>query len=206
MKRTAEKKEENVMDEQIARLAAERQETERDAGIQGGGIRINGKLLAFEQTELFDGKLLVRLPSDFADMPEEIAKVKYPSSDRPKIIISDERGAATFTFGVVDGPLDEESAPELAAQMRTMLQRLNPSYLFFDADETETEGKPARSLEYKSPALDGTLYNLMCFAPLCGKTLMCTFCCPYEEREEWRPVASEIFDRMEISDKEEKDA
>jgi hypothetical protein len=182
-------------DEQIAKLAAEQYEKEQSISIRSGEIGINSRFYTFERTALLDGKLLVYLPADFADMPEDLAKIKYPSSDRPRIIKSDERGAATFTFGIVDSPLDEASVSELAAGMRTMLQRLNPAYLFLDTAGTEVLEMPRTgNIEYKSPAIDGTLYNVMYFAPLDGKTMMGTFCCHYDEHEEWRPVVSEILD------------
>jgi hypothetical protein len=192
-----------MQDEQIAMLAAEQREREHPASVQNGAVRINGEFHAFERKELFDGRLSVCLPSDFAEMPEDTARIKYPSSDRPSIIISDERGAATFTFGIVDGPVDEESMPELAAGMKTMLQRLNPSYLFFEAEE----GKGgADVLEFKSPAIDGSLYNAMYFVPLGGEDIaMGTFGCPYEEHEEWRPVVSEIVETLRVSGKGEEE-
>jgi hypothetical protein len=195
-----------MQDEQIAGLAAQEHGKEQPISIQSGEVRINGKPHTFEQTELFDGKLLVYLPSDFADMSAEIAKIKYPSSDRPSIIKSDERGAATFTFGTVDGPIDEDDLPELAAEMKTLLQRLNPSYLFFETEKNEAgETRVADRLEYKSPAIDGTLYNVMYFVPAEGRTVMGTFTCPYDEHEEWRPVVSEIIETLRVIGKEKEE-
>jgi hypothetical protein len=147
-------------------------------------------------------------------MPEETAEIKYPSSDRPKIIKSDERGAVCFTFDFVDSPLDDESVPALVSAMKTMLERLNPAYLFYEAEEEETEkageekegrkGPAVGKLCYKSPALDGSVYNVMFFIPFEGKTVMGTFSCPYDEHKEWRPVVFEILECIEISGEEEK--
>jgi hypothetical protein len=200
-----------MKDEQIARHAAAQRETERP-GITDGEIKINGRPYSFQSTDLFEGGLHVLLPESFTDLPEEKAAIKYPSADRPKIILSDERGAATFTFNMIDSPLNAESTPRLARETRMLLQKLNPSYLFFDKEEKvesesqEDERKAEEieavisSIEYKSPAIDDAVYNVMFFAPIEGNTMMGTFSCPYEEYEEWKPVVQEILERIEIQE------
>jgi hypothetical protein len=169
---------------------------------------INGKLCAFERTELFDGKLSALLPSEFTDLPAEIAKIKYPSSDRPKIIKTDERGTVAFTFNRIDSPLTNETVPELVESMRGMLQKLNPAYVFFDSDTLDTEeGAKVGYLEYKSPAIDDSLYNVMHFVPFEGRTMMGTFSCPHGECEDWRSPVAETLRSIRASEKEgEEDA
>jgi hypothetical protein len=79
------------------------------------------------------------------------------------------------------------------------------SDLFYDSGVIETEqGTKTGYTEYKSPALDDTVYNLMYFVPLDGITMMGTFSCPYGECEEWRPVVSETLGLIEIVRKEEE--
>lgn len=48
------------------------------------GVYIREELLEFEKVELFDGKISIMIPKTFIDMPEKLAKLKYPSSYRRK--------------------------------------------------------------------------------------------------------------------------
>jgi hypothetical protein len=193
------------MDEQIAKLATEQYDDEHSESTRDGPAKINGRFYAFGRRLVLNDRLSVLIPEDFAEMPEGFAKIKYPSGDRPNTIISDERGAVCFTFNTIDSPLDNESARELAEEMKSILQRLNPSYVFFDSGIIETEqGGKTGFTEYKSPALDDTVYNLMYFAPLDGITMMGTFSCPYGEFGEWRPKVEEILSLIEIVEKEEE--
>jgi hypothetical protein len=193
-------------DEQIARLADALTRAKQRVSISEGPVKINDRYFAFARTQLFDAGIFVYLPEDFTDMPEDVTAIKYPSSNRPKIIKADERGAVCFTFDVIDNPLDAESVPELVSGMRAMLQKLNPSFLFFESEEseTETEENPAiGSIAYKSPAIDEAVYNVMFFASINGKTLMGTFSCPYGEHDEWKDIVSEILDLIEIEEEKE---
>jgi hypothetical protein len=203
-------------DEQIAKHAAAEQEAERRS-VTDGEVRIGGRAYNFQERELFAGKLRVPLPETFTDMPEELAAVKYPSADRPKIILSDERGAAAFTFNRIDNPLNAASVERLASEMRMLLQKMNPSYLFFEeqddgeneaadaGSETEEPKVAVSSISYKSPALDEAVYNVMFFVPLEGKTMMGTFSCPYGEHAEWKPVVSEVCGRIKTRETEEEE-
>jgi hypothetical protein len=188
------------MDERIARAAAQEARRENPPNLENDEITINERLYRFERVSLFDGKLRIYLPEDFSEMPEEIARIKYPSSDRPKIIVSDERGAATFTFGIVESPLDKASLSSLVFEMRTMLHSLNPSWIFFEKEEGEDPKPNAESFSYKSTAADGTVYNLMFFAPADEKTMMGTFSCPYGEHEAWESVLHEILRLVETGE------
>jgi hypothetical protein len=193
------------MNEQVDKRSEERYEEDHSEDIREIGAKINGRSYTFVQRLVLDDRLSVLVPSNFTEMPEDFAKIKYPSGDRPKTILSDERGAVCFTFKTVDSPLENESVLELAEGMRSMLQKLNPSYLFYDSGVIETEqGIKTGYTEYKSPALDDTVYNLMYFVPLDGITMMGTFSCPYGECEEWRPVVSETLGLTEIVRKEEE--
>jgi hypothetical protein len=198
----------HATDEQIAKLATEQIEAERSTSITGGPKKINGRLVSFKQTPVLEGKLFVYLPESFTDMPESLAKIKYPSSDRPKTIKADERGAVAFTFCLLDSPLENKTVPELVEGMKGILQRLNPSYIFFDSGVLEAVDYVKEGyLEYKSPAIDDEMYNVMYFDPVDGMTMMGTFSCPYGEYEEWKPAVDEILNLLEVEDEEdEKDA
>jgi hypothetical protein len=108
MKERPARTEGDMNDERIARLADALIGAEQRTSVLEGPVRINDRFFAFVRTPLFDGRLLVCLPEDFTDMSEEESRIKYPSSNRPKIIKADERGAACFTFDTVDSPLDEK--------------------------------------------------------------------------------------------------
>jgi hypothetical protein len=196
-----------MKDEEIARLAKAQYEQEHLVAVRNGdALKFGERFFTFTQESLFDDRLRVFLPAEFADMPEDTAKIKYPGSERPKIIKSDERGAVCFTFNMIDSPLSDETVPVLATEMKTALQRLNPSWLFFDCDSLDRqEGGKTGFLEYKSPAVDDSVYNIMFFVPVSGITMMGTFSCPYGEYEPWQPVAAEILRLIQTAEKEEPD-
>jgi hypothetical protein len=190
-----------MIDEQLARMAAEAYEKKHPADIREGAVKVGGLLLSFEKTGLFEGRLKVFLPAEFADMPEDTAKIKYPSSDRPKIIKTNAAGDVNFTFDTFDGSAGEHSIPEITDMMQKAMKRMNPSYLFFDIAETETEsGTEIGYMEFKSSALDDFLYNIMFFAPFGNRTLIGNFSCLYSAADEWKSIVMQILSEIEIAE------
>ena len=47
------------------------------------GIYVNRELVEFASEKLFDEQVEIVLPTSFIDMPQAVAKVKYPSEYRP---------------------------------------------------------------------------------------------------------------------------
>ncbi|MDR2132738.1 MAG: hypothetical protein LBP30_05255 [Clostridiales Family XIII bacterium] len=188
-------------DEKIAKAAANRYAAEHPADIRTDTVKIGEASFEFEQTGIMDDKVKIFLPAGFSDMPEDAAKIKYPSSDRPKIIKSNDRGDVNFTFDTLDCPLDDDSVADLTDTMKNTMKRLNPSYRFFGTGKLETPNEKVLGfMEFKSTAIDDFLYNVMFFAPLEGRALMGNFCCPYGAGADWKPVVMRILSEIEIGE------
>lgn len=61
------------------------------------GIFICEKLYEFEQKSVLEERFKVFLPKKFVEMPLELARIKYPSEQRPKEIYMDETTTINLT-------------------------------------------------------------------------------------------------------------
>ncbi|GGG82855.1 hypothetical protein [Paenibacillus radicis (ex Gao et al. 2016)] len=191
-------------DEKIAALLNEAEKLEVSNDILAGPVQIGNQYYEFEERAFYDDRVKIYMPKDFDELPESYKKIKYPSSERPEIIKSDEHGVVNITLNRVDNDLEEEWVAELTDGMKAMMKKLNPAYVFY-SDGVEAVGeKNIGYLEFKSPALDGFMYNLMFLFEFDGQTVMGTFCCMYKEYTNWRDIAFQIVKTIRVVKGEEQ--
>nr|WP_207717110.1 hypothetical protein [Clostridium beijerinckii] len=195
---------EKRVDEKILDYINEAQKREAKKDICNETIKIGNRYYEFEEKDFFNEKLKMYIPKDFEDMPEAARKLKYPSENRPEIIKSNEDGSITFTLNIIDSPLDEERVGELKDGMKMIIKKTNPANVFYEDGIIEVDSKNIGFFEFKSYAIDDSLYNLMFLFEFEEKTLMGTFSCRYSDYEEWRDVAFQVLKTIKVL-KEEKE-
>ncbi|SFL77185.1 hypothetical protein [Pelosinus propionicus] len=161
-------------------------------------ITIHGRYYEFQELTFFEDKLKMRLPSAFLDMAPDLAKIKYPSSDRPQIIKTEDTGSITVTLNLIQNNIGDDHIREVKDGVKNILKRLNPSYLFYEEGVEMIEEKSIGFFEFKSPTLDESLFNLMFFVEINKNLMMGTFSCPYREYKEWRMVARQMMQSVRV--------
>lgn len=162
-------------------------------------VRINNQDVPVISQAVLDNKMLVRLPSIFSIMPEELASLKYPSERRPNLIYTDDTSMINLALNMTDYHLTEAEVEEFQDYMVEVLEQAHPSAKWLETGMMEIQDKNIGFIEVMTPAIDGTIFNLMFFAALDGQTLIGTFNCMEEEYENWRPIAKSIVETLEFS-------
>ena len=176
--------------------AAEERELRKD--ITNGPVKIRKRYYEFEESEFFDEKLKIYIPKDFTDMSLAARKLKYPSESRPEIIKCNEKGNICITLKKINSPLEEENVEKLKNGMKVIIRKTNPANVFYEDGVLEVDCKNIGFFEFKSYAIDDSLYNIMFFLEFEGKTLMGTFSCIYNECKEWREIAFQVIKTIRI--------
>lgn len=166
-------------------------------GDMENGIFIKEELIKFRKTELFDGQVAVMLPEHYVDMPMQMQEIKYPSVHRPQIIKTNEAGNINFAFSLLDSPLEKEAVRETTRQMKKLIRKVQPSNVFHDEGIVEKENTAIGWFDYKSPAIDEPLFNLMYCASINGKTLQGIFNAPYAEWKIWKEIMIDVAGTIE---------
>lgn len=192
-------------DEEIARILNEAEQSMVPRSIIDGPVKIGKRYYEFKQQSFYEDKVSVYLPEDFEDMPQSARSIKYPYEQRPEIIKSDELGSINFTFKRIDHELEDELVEELTIGMKSMIQRANPSHVFYESGVVDASGKPIGFFEFKNIVIDGSLFTIMYFLEFEGQILMGTFCCRYEEYPEWREIAYQAIRTITVVKEEEED-
>lgn len=175
---------------------------EQKIDIYADFIKLNGKLMPTTNLSLFGDTVKMRIPKIFELMPAETAALKYPSERRPKPIYTDESTSINLAFNHTDNFLDDAEMNEFQEEMVEVIKNVQPAAEFLDEGVLEIEQKPFGYIEFISPAIDDTIYNLIYLASLEERALLCTFNCLEADMEIWRPVAKAMMDSLRINIKE----
>lgn len=190
---------ERYLDERIRNAInqAEEQEKINSQSIYEG-ITVKDRYYEFAETSFFEDKLKMYIPTNFFDMPPAVARIKYPSGDRPKIIKTEDTGSINITLNLLANNVCEDQIAEVKDGLKVILKRLNPSYLFFEEGVEIIEKKPIGYFEFKSPTLDKPLFNFMFITNLERNVILGTFSCPYEDYRPWHPIARQIMQSVRV--------
>lgn len=170
-----------------------------DTNIRESGIYIQDQYIKFNQIFIFD-EISIYLPEDFIDIPEMVKTMKYPSENRPAVIKTSLDTSVNFSFNMLE-KINSEQVKELAGQLKSTINKMNPSFTFYEEWEGETlQDNKIRMFDFKSYGLDEQIYNMMCLIPLKNGTLHGIFNCLDRDSEDWKEVAWKVF----LTTKEQK--
>lgn len=156
------------------------------------GIYVDGELIHFHDTMLFDDELSVSLPVTFKDMEPEEARKKYFSEQRPGIIKTNEDGSVNFCFNMIDRSVTVEQLEAVIQDFYRVLKRFQPMSVCLDTGSEPGNETPSAWMEFISNALNENIYNVLTIYPVGEKLLMSMFNCPFEKRIDWVNCLSQI--------------
>jgi len=165
--------------------------------INNGYAIIDEKRVMFSERCLIDGKLYMTIPSDFMLMPPVLAKVKYPSANRPDIIYSDHEGAMSINITLTKGRLENEGVEEAKSAMIEAITRLDPSREIVFDEIIEGEARIGY-FDFVSGGLDGEIYNLAFLFSLDGQFVVGTFNCIHLDMAKWLDVAEQMVRSIRV--------
>lgn len=190
----------DFLDEKI--IEARRKEAQRNLDIRKDGLIVNGEKIEFQETTLFQGKMMFLLPVSFVDMPQKIAKIKYPSEQRPQIIKTDLLGSTNFAFNLFDQGIKAEQMESAADGMKAILKKVNPANIFYESG-TEPLGNSMLSwFEFKGHGIDTQIYYIIFLTSIDGKLMHGIFNCAIKDMENWKEATFQVI--RSIQDRTEK--
>lgn len=161
-------------------------------------VDIEGKPIQVVDQTIMEGKITFRMPRLFSIMDPELAALKYPSERRPNIIYTDESTTINLAFNAIQYALSDEEVEDFRDDMAEALEQAQPSAQWMEKEMTVINDKAIGFIEVITPALDGSIYNLMFFSALDNQALIGTFNCMEEDMETWRPIARSMMETLKF--------
>jgi len=183
----------------MARIESEEQDKTVPNDIKNGYVVIRDENIPFSEREIIEGRLYMTIPSDFGLMPPELARVKYPSENRPDIIFSDEEGAISINFSLTGDKLQNEDIEDAKDYLQQVVLKMNPSSRILTSEIIEDETRIGY-FDFISPAIDGEIYNLMFIFSLDGQFILGTFNCMDMDKAQWLEIAVQMIHSIRITE------
>ncbi len=141
------------------------------------GMYVGDNLIKFHRIELLSF-FEIMMPEDFTVMTPDMAEKKYPSADRPQIIMTDEEGEVNVTFSLFEQKVEAEKISGTLSQFQTMIMAAQPANQFMGRGQIENEKYQSGWMEFKSHTLDGTVYNILSITALQERLLLGSLIAP----------------------------
>lgn len=183
-------------DQQV--LLMRRNEKRADNTLLEEGIYVGEHLMMFSRMELIDKRISVLLPESFIDLPAEMAKMKYPSEERPQEIKSSLDTTVNFTFRLfLNEAMSSIQTEPTLKQYTTFLTKMNPSIKVLEKGSAGREGGCVSWLQYKSFAVDGQVFNVSYVTSIDEKMFFGGFNCFFEDRLDWFPAVQQVLESLQ---------
>lgn len=112
--------------------------------------------------QMLDGRVELTAPSELVPMTDEMKKVKYPTSNPPQEVLTDDRGAVNIAGSIRPKP-PAAKLEEMVDVMATAIGRMRNIATWHDKGVTKINGRDFGFLEFTGLALDTEVYSYIYF-------------------------------------------
>ncbi|MEN1988881.1 hypothetical protein [Paenibacillus hubeiensis] len=162
-------------------------------------LRIGNENVFLKRTELFDGRVAAFLPRSLRLISEKEADMKYPSSNRPERIYTNDTGTVNFTFNRLDHRISAEEMTSFTETMANVLRSTQPIRQWDKQGVRITDtGHVLGYCQFSVQGLNDQIYNYIGFTILDQKVLVYGFNCTDEEKKDWVEPGEMILNSLEI--------
>lgn len=154
--------------------------------------------IKLEKKTLLNGKVEILLPKEFNVMPENMLKLKYPSTQRPTLVYSDEDGKINVAFNHTISKATQQQIDSYKDYFISTFKKSYPSAEWIGSGVKKINERNVGYLEVITPAIDTQIYNLLFFTDLDERLLLTTFNCTIDEKEKWFDTAHKIMSSLSL--------
>lgn len=153
-----------------------------------------------ENRSFFDDKVLLSIPSDFIDMPQRYIDRKYPTPQRPSIILMNEDTEINIALDLTSNQANQSYIPEFNKSSAQAYKNAYPDIEWISDGVKEINGRKVGYSEFVVPAIDTKIYNLIFMTDVSGKLLVATFNCAERYKDDWSAKASEVMNSLVVKE------
>lgn len=150
--------------------------------------------------DVLEGKVSLLLPSAFTVMSEDMRRLKYPSDSRPPIVYTNAEGSINVAINHTENKMPETSMPVAKVYLENVLKAQSPTATWLKSEAVSRQARTVILYDFRAPAIDTIVRNIMFGASLDGTLLIITFNCTMAEEAEWAVIGQRIIDSIEIND------
>ena len=141
--------------------------------------------IIFESRELFRRRMKISLPNHFTDMPDYLAKKKYPSKYRPPLIMMDEDTTVNYLFNLLETCLPKTEIGKATDGLYKNLKRVYPNGRFDKVNFIDRQNGIVAWFSYETKVTDDELFQIAYVTDIDGKVMNGAFNCQLGNKDFW---------------------
>jgi len=165
----------------------------------GDCLKVDGVSLKFEEKSIFDGQVILKLPTGLEILLPEKTRLKYPSDSKPDLILTTSDGLINITFKHSRIPLDEGIMDQLKDRIIMTINKKHSRVCWQKEGIKQVNGKQIGFCNFIVPTLDGNVFSLMFFVELNHQALIGNINGPVSLIEYWQPIADGLVESIKIA-------
>ena len=155
----------------------------------------------FSHREVPNTPLSMHLPESLILMSNASIKLKYPSVERPKIILTTINETVNFLYTPTEIEFPSTELKTTMEGFRAVLKRMNPSFVINEPQPLQTtQDKEIYWFDYRSPVMETELYNLMYATEVNGTLFMGGFNCLWKYRFQWKTLILQMMRTITVKE------
>ena len=133
---------------------------------------MNVSIIGLEIKSLLNDRIELGVPKGFEIMSEEIMKIKYPSSQRPNLVFTNELTSVNVALSLTQNDASQELITPYVDNFVKSFNSQFPTADWKDKGTKMINGRKVGFIKVITPAVDTDIYNVMFFTDLDGKLLL----------------------------------
>jgi len=151
-----------------------------------------------EKRSLLDGRVELLVPTYFKIMTPEMLSKKYPSQNKPDLVLTDDDGTVNIVVSLLKQHVQESQIGDFKDFQLNSLKKMRPDSKFLEDGVKTTNGKSIGYFKFISTAIDQKVFNYYFFTSLDGRILLLTFNCTEKLLPEWSETAQTIVSSLTV--------
>ena len=143
-----------------------------------------------------NNRLQFLCPQEFQVMPEDVIRVKYPSSQRPTVVFTNATGSVNVALNHTQSRVTPAQLPALGQQMERTMRTIASEWIA--TDSRMIGGVRWVILDNRTQAADTFLRNLMAITSFDNRALIVTFNATAKDEAVWWPVGESIIQSLRL--------
>lgn len=136
--------------------------------------------------KIAEPSLTIDIPKNFTPLNERLLKLKYPSENRPTLVLSDESSKVNIGVSLKNMKLP----PEKLTEYKDLIMQFMPNYHPSAEKVTLSDGREAWIIRFVSKAVDSDIQNNLLITTYDNKVLYITFNCTDDLWPKYREMST----------------
>lgn len=159
------------------------------------GFFVAGKIVRFNPQKIMNS-FLIYLPDNMGLMPKELAKIKYPSEFRPRVLLTTLDLSTNLGFSLFHRKIQDDELQKMCERMMGAIKREHADYRFLGSQNIS--GIQGYQFSFRSHAMDTDLFNMMLIAQVGEQTVLGNFNCLYKDYESWKELILATWKTIQV--------